>query len=55
MRCAMRAGSAYLIGTADRFEVVIGMPAWCSARPRRHVTGTEPDGAVAALTWPPRR
>ena len=40
------AGSAYVIGTADRFEVVIGMPAWLAALAEARVTAAENRAAL---------
>ena len=40
------AGSAYVIGTADRFEVVIGMPAWLAALAEARVTAAESRAAL---------
>jgi len=40
------AGSAYMIGTADRFEVVIGMPAWLAALAEARVTAAENRAAL---------
>ena len=40
------AGSAYVIGTADRFEVVIGLPAWLAALAEARVTAAENRAAL---------